>query len=71
MGDPMNELRVALGGAVPEGLDALAGEDTSRLATAIRDARARQARALTVAVDEGLRVVPLLMRGAIKKILFG
>ncbi|MGH3714885.1 MAG: hypothetical protein ACRDT4_15690 [Micromonosporaceae bacterium] len=71
MGEATQQLRMELGGQVPDGLDALSEADAGRLARAVREARARQARQLDVAVDESLRVVPFLLRGAVKKILFG
>ncbi|MGH3739279.1 MAG: hypothetical protein ACRDT6_27315 [Micromonosporaceae bacterium] len=71
MDDPLRELRTELGTPLPEGLDVFPAADAAQLATAVRDARARQRKALHAAVDEGLGLLPFLMRGTIKKILFG
>jgi len=56
-----------LGGSLPEGIEALEDHERRDLADALRDARRRQAKALAEAGEEGLRYVPALLRGAVRK----
>ncbi|MEV4148099.1 hypothetical protein AB0J40_30840 [Amycolatopsis sp. NPDC049691] len=56
-----------LGGTLPGGIEALEEHERQDLADALRDARRRQAKALAEAGEEGLRYVPALLRGAVRK----
>ncbi len=56
-----------LGGYLPVGIEALEEHERQDLADALRDARHRQAKALAEAGEEGLRYVPALLRGAVRK----
>ncbi|MEC3978935.1 hypothetical protein [Amycolatopsis sp. H20-H5] len=56
-----------LGGPVPDGIEALEEHEKQDLADALRDARRRQAEALGKAGEEGLKYVPALLRGAVRK----
>ncbi|ANN20271.1 hypothetical protein SD37_34865 [Amycolatopsis orientalis] len=56
-----------LGGPVPAGIEALADDEKQDLSDAVRDARHRQAKALAEAGEEGLKYVPALLRGAVRK----
>jgi hypothetical protein len=68
--DGARALEEQLGGALPPGLeDALTDADLARLAQAIRVRRLAQADALTEAGEAGLRFVPALLRGPVKKIV--
>ena len=58
-----------LGGPLPEGIESLPEEHKRDLAEALRDARHRQAKALGEAGEEGLRYVPALLRGAVRKVV--
>ncbi|WP_328606720.1 hypothetical protein OG943_43645 [Amycolatopsis sp. NBC_00345] len=58
-----------LGGPLPEGIEALPEEQKRDLAEVLRDARHRQAKALGEAGEEGLRYVPALLRGAVRKVV--
>jgi HEAT repeat protein len=58
-----------LGGPLPEGIEALPEEQKRDLAEVLRDARRRQAKALGEAGEEGLRYVPALLRGAVRKVV--
>ncbi|MEU4522338.1 MULTISPECIES: hypothetical protein [unclassified Amycolatopsis] len=58
-----------LGGYLPEGIEALEEHERQDLADALRDARRRQAKALAEAGEEGLRYVPSLLRGAVRKVV--
>ncbi|MDQ6774906.1 MAG: hypothetical protein M3071_01515 [Actinomycetota bacterium] len=64
-------LEAELGGQPPEGLAALDGAERGAFAGILRDAKERQSRELEAAVEESLGVVPRLLRGTIRKILFG
>lgn len=64
-------LESELGGRVPEGLDGLGDEQLIALARLLKDAKRRQSDALQIAVEEALNVVPRLLRGPVRKVLFG
>lgn len=51
-------------------LAALPEADQLKLGADIKAARARQKKALDDAIENGLRMVPALLRGPIKKLLF-
>jgi hypothetical protein len=57
------ERRLDFLAALPESAQARLSED-------IHAARKRQRLALDAAIDNGMRMVPLLLRGPLKKILF-
>lgn len=71
MSDAADPLAAEYGDALPPGLAALTGEQRQLLADAIEAARVRQAEALAEATENGLRFVPKVMRGTIKKVVFG
>ncbi|MEV6900937.1 hypothetical protein [Amycolatopsis sp. NPDC051372] len=56
-----------LGGPLPDGIEALPEDARQDLAAALRDARHRQAKALAQAGEDGLKYVPALLRGAVRK----
>jgi hypothetical protein len=60
-----------LGGIVPGGLEGLTEEDLSGFSAMLRAAKRRQSEQLDTAVDEALEIVPRLLRGTIRKVLFG
>jgi hypothetical protein len=64
-------LKSELGGKVPHGMDGLAEADMSAFAAVLHDAKDRQSRDLEDAVDQALEIVPRLLRGTIRRILFG
>ncbi|HEY2159800.1 MAG TPA: hypothetical protein VGH24_00700 [Solirubrobacteraceae bacterium] len=64
-------LDAELGGRAPEGLAALSDGDHRAFARVLHDAKARQSRELEAAIEQSLGVVPRLLRGAVRKILFG
>jgi hypothetical protein len=64
-------LKSELGGAAPHGLDNLTEADMAGFAAILHDAKRRQSRELQDAVDEALEIVPRLLRGTIRRILFG
>jgi hypothetical protein len=64
-------LKPELSGGVPGGLEALTEEELRGFAGMIKVARRRQSEELEQAVDQALDIVPRLLRGTIRKILFG
>jgi hypothetical protein len=60
-----------LGARPPGGLEVLAEDELLVLADLLHDAKARQARELDEGVEGSLEIVPRLMRGPVRKILFG
>ena len=71
MSDARQILEAELGGRLPAGLNALQDEELSDLANRLRETKQRQSQALEVGIDEALDIVPRLVRGPIRKILFG
>jgi hypothetical protein len=71
MADAVQILEDELGARIPAGLDVLADDELIALADLLRDAKGRQAQLLDEGVDEALNIVPRLMRGPVRKILFG
>lgn len=65
------ELEAELGGRAPEGLESLGQNEQRAFADVLRDAKAHQSRELEAALEQSLGVVPRLLRGTIRKILFG
>jgi hypothetical protein len=64
-------LKSELGGSVPHGMDSLSDADMSGFAAILHDAKGRQSSELEEAVDQALEIVPRLLRGTIRRILFG
>lgn len=64
-------LEAELGGQPPDGLRALDEAERGAFAGVLRAAKKRQSLELEAAVEESLGVVPRLLRGTIRKILFG
>jgi hypothetical protein len=50
---------------------ALGEEDLHAFTDVLHDAKARQSQELEAAVEQALGVVPRLLRGTIRKVLFG
>lgn len=66
-----DNLEHELGARLPDGLSVLSAAELERLTGLLRDAKRRQARELGEGVEESLDFVPRLMRGPVRKILFG
>jgi hypothetical protein len=64
-------LEPELGGSVPEGLDALSEDELDEFAGIVRAAKRSQSQELELAVEQALDIVPRLLRGTMRKILFG
>ncbi len=60
-----------LGAPPPDEVAALDAADLARLAAALQAARTRQVALAEKAAEDGLRFIPRLVRGPVKKILFG
>lgn len=71
MGRAVDSLEDELGAPLPEGLEVLSPNELQILAELLRDAKARQAQELEQGLQESLTIVPRLMRGPVRKILFG
>ena len=67
----MAQLRAALRSDPPKGLEVLEEADLRHLASAIREAETRQVEELRGAGDRALRYVPPLLRGVVRKAMFG
>lgn len=64
-------LESELGGPPSDSLAALADEDLEAFVDLLRRTKARQSRELEDAVEQALGVVPRLLRGPVRKVLFG
>ena len=71
MASAVDILEDELGAPIPAGLEALSAAELQKLAELLRAAKKRQARALAEGVEDSLEFVPRLMRGPVRKILFG
>ena len=71
MPQPRDLLSSLLGEPLPPGLSALSDTDLATLVEAIEAAEAHQRVALSEAVDHGLSIVPRVLRGTVRKALFG
>ncbi|WP_293372865.1 hypothetical protein [Nevskia sp.] len=65
----LNALRAALDRPPPAGLDTLEPAELAKLATLLTEAKQRQKAQVDIALTESLSHVPLLLRGAVRKIL--
>jgi len=64
-------LEAELGGPAPEGLRALSDDQLIAFSNALGEAKRRQSGALEAAVQESLEIVPRMVRGPVRKMLFG
>lgn len=71
MARAVDTLEDELGGPIPEGLEVLSADQLQTLADLLAAAKARQAQELQQGVQESLDIVPRLMRGPVRRILFG
>jgi hypothetical protein len=60
-----------LGGTVPGGLEGLTEEELNGFVAMLRAAKRQQSEELGAAVDDALEIVPRLLRGTVRKVLFG
>lgn len=64
-------LEAQLGSSIPKGVRALGADELEDLAEAVREARRRQAVALSEAGDRALNKIPRLLRGPVRKVAGG
>lgn len=69
--DARQVLERELGERAPDGLSTLTDEELTDLADLLHDAKQRQSEALEGAIEEALGIVPRLVRGPVRKVLFG
>ena len=67
----LRALEAELGGRAPVGLKTLSDADLRAFTTLLHDAKVRQSEALEAAIEHSLEIVPRLVRGPVRKILFG
>jgi hypothetical protein len=67
----LKALEAELGGPVPDGLRALTDAQLHAFTGALCEAKRRQSGALESAVQESLEIVPRMVRGPVRKMLFG
>lgn len=68
---PFDELARELGASPPSEFARLGEPELERLVVLLHSAREQQSRALLEAMDNGLGFVPRMLRGAVKRALFG
>ena len=64
-------LESELGGRPPAGLEQLTDAQLRAFTDLLHEAKQRQSQALRSAVEEALEIVPRMVRGPVRKILFG
>jgi hypothetical protein len=67
----LRALEIELGGPAPDGLHELTDAQLSAFTDVLGEAKRRQSGALESAVQEALEIVPRMVRGPVRKILFG
>jgi hypothetical protein len=67
----LRALEAELGGSAPEGLEQLTDEQLRAFSTLLQGAKQRQSEALEAAAEQALEIVPRMLRGSVRKILFG
>jgi hypothetical protein len=71
MASALDDLKRELRADPPPAIAALGETDLARLTATLRAAREHQTAALEGATDHGLAFIPKLLRGTVKKVLFG
>lgn len=66
-----NSLSEALGAPLPAGLEGLSKPQFDSLSAALASAKQRQRAALEASTEAALSHIPMLLRGAVRKVLFG
>lgn len=66
-----NPLAEAIGAPLPPGLEGLSKPQLEKLAAAFATAKQQQRAALAASTEAALSHVPMLLRGAVRKVLFG
>ena len=71
MASALDDVKRELRADPPPAIASLEEADLARLTAALRAAREHQTAALVEATDNGLSFIPKLLRGTVKKVLFG
>ena len=71
MSAAFDRLARELGASPPSGFDDLSAAELTKLGDLLQQAREQQSAALQEALEGGLRFLPRLVRGAVKRVLFG
>ncbi len=66
-----NPLAEALAAPLPQGLEALSKPQLEKITAAFATAKTQQRTALVASTEAALSHVPMLLRGAVRKVLFG
>ena len=66
----MRDLEQELGGRAPDGLEALTDAQLRAFTQLLHDKKRRQSEGLHAAVEQSLEIVPRMVRGPVRKILF-
>jgi len=66
-----NPLAEALQAPLPPGLERLSPTQLQQLTAALANAQQRQRAALEASTEAALGHIPMLLRGAVRKVLFG
>ncbi len=67
----LRALEAELGGPAPDGLASLTDAQLSAFTDLLQTAKQRQSAALDTAAEQSLEIVPRMLRGSVRKILFG
>ena len=67
----IGRLEAELDDRTPDGLETLTDEQLADVAKRLQEAKVRQSQALDAAIEQALDIVPRLLRGSVRKILFG
>jgi hypothetical protein len=67
----MRDLEQELGGRAPDGLEALTDAQLQAFTDLLHECKRRQSESLRAAVEHSLEIVPRMVRGPVRKILFG
>jgi hypothetical protein len=67
----LRALETELGGRAPDRLKTLTDAELRSFTDLLRAAKGRQSEALESAVEQALEIVPRMLRGPVRKILFG
>ncbi len=67
----LRALEAELGGPAPKGLEQLTGAQLRSFTNLLQAAKKRQSEALETATEQSLEIVPRMLRGSVRKILFG
>lgn len=67
----MRDLEDELGARPPDGLQALSDAQLRAFTALLRETKRRQSEGLQAATEQALEIVPRMVRGPVRRILFG